>query len=643
MSRIHTTLFTAVAAAALAGASSATNDPYGSILNVVDNSGSGLSALIPVSKLVFADVSGHGTRDCVGLYNGEVCLFYSPGGLDLALKVQPANGTVDLCTVAPATGAGPRRLVTTNSIGMFVWSLSKSGSWANVQLTGSGASNWINASMLRSGDVDGDGIEDVAGIASDGQTMLFAYGNGSGGFTTQVGPSFVHVVSDFTLANLDADAALEVAGMQANGVSIREVSTGTQTMFLRATGAVQCLTTLHRAGQTDQVAWLTTQTPGSNTVLYLANQSSYELPITLGGRIASFASAGDFNADGLDDLLVSHANWTASTLYTRIASTPPTPSFSPNPTDACDISVDGSAVGTQNPGPHASLVDVDNDGIPEVAGYCDGPRTLRVLMRDTPPSTASYVVGTCQSGDQALLGANYMSSDLTTGATPGWSWGHATNELELLIDEYGWAAFNAGTVNAFEVFVYKQLNSGPSAMTVSTKVRKWMIVPARKSTGSATNTDTKYGTTTTAPSGTYYTHLVKIPLTVPLSGGGTDVMPAMTWQSTSKDFNFYVEIAACHYDTATGTISNRKRVYKYGLGGTAMPTGGATTTGNLVALAAGQSGGMNLPFNCHAYPDSHGGTSCPMVKIGGYVALSSLPEFEILPIEWPTIELISGF
>ncbi|MCK6445806.1 MAG: VCBS repeat-containing protein [Planctomycetes bacterium] len=647
--RLHAILATSVALASSALAQNPTA-PYITRQNDVPLFGAGIPTSATAQKLIVGDISGHGAGDVIVKYaNEQVCLFYAPGGLRLPLSFLPAGTAVtDIAIAAPNTPGGHERLVTTNGSGLTFWSMSKSGSCTSQAFGGAASAQWINASMLRNFDVDGDGDEDIVGIQSNLRTVVIGTNDGAGGYSTTTGPVFAQDLSDFTMANLDSDAEAEFVGLQPNGIVVRD-SLNNVTMFARSAfnGAGYCMTTLHRAGMTDQIAWLTPDSvqPNAQTKLYLIDQASLEGPIMLGVTTPTFASAGDFNGDGLDDLLVANAGDSAGNLYRRLSGIPsfrtdipvqPEPPLPPVPLYVSKVPYDVNWTAT--PAPEGLLVDLDGDDLPEVVGYSDDTKQLRVLMRDAPTKTSglAFLGGACPSDDVAFVGANFDSSDLHPSGS-NYVWTSGAGELQLIIDEAAWAAFSGPnpTVNAFEVHAYRQNVAGTASMTLSSAVNGWFVVRARQNNGLPYQkaSDLYNPTTTNQPTLSLpdTVHIVNVKLR---DGTGQD-MPAIDWAINQRDFRFYVEIRACHFDEATQQITNRKRIYKYGFSGTpdtAQPND--TTTDGLITFSETQADYSLFGMNCFAALVAGTGGG---VKVGGSVMMSSLPNFQNQPLVWPPV------
>ncbi|MCE9592665.1 MAG: VCBS repeat-containing protein [Planctomycetes bacterium] len=585
----------------------------------------------PINKeattVIQGDFSGHGSHDVVYRFQDEACLFYAPGSLKLAMMIPGLRDFTDLGSLSPAANSTQDRIAATDPNGLTVWTYSKgAGLWSKKLEYGPNAALWMNATLLRRADVDGDGIDDLVGVRSDLHGVVIGYCDAAGALTTQLGPVFARSLLDLTVGNVDSDPALEFCGLQDNGVSIREID-GTPTFFMRGTQPGYAVTTLHRAGQLDQFAWITKAALSANTIVYAINSTTYEPAIDLGADVGRALVAADYDRDGFDDLLVSQANTGLRRLYRRLAGVP---SFSVAESSA----VNCESLSSPEPNAaNAAFVDLDGDDVPEISIYSNVTQALCVLQRDTPVRTSAFVTDPCESLDAAIVGANFKSTELPT-------WTGATSELELLVDRDAWNFAGIPALNAFEVYVYKQHLNGPGTMTLSSKVRRWNIFLAR-STGSGTYE--AQNTTYLTGAGLRAEHLLRIPLTFgPMSS--QTAMPQMDWATAGPDFRFYVEIRACTYTPSAsgGTITNRKRLFKYGLSGSPDYVANGSTQG-LESFALAQPNGSVLPFNCTAYAATTGGGGAGGVKIGGFVAMSSLPDFELSPIEWPTVILIGTF
>ncbi len=170
------------------------------------------------------------------------------------------------------------------------------------------AGAWAGARKVRAADLNGDGLDDLLGVAADGSTLLQLLAQGSPA-TFQSGGSAATAFEVRQMCTLqwNADPGLEVAVLSNWGIQVLEPE-GTLLAQWPAVMPGGTMARLRQAGQaTDRLAWITAWAPPAQQwLMTLAPGGAVNDLLDLGALDAFAAVGGDYDLDGDDDLLVSH-------------------------------------------------------------------------------------------------------------------------------------------------------------------------------------------------------------------------------------------------------------------------------------------------------------------------------------------------
>lgn len=156
---------------------------------------------------------------------------------DVEVFGAPLTSSSAVTDIAALPGAGPNGIdawVTISSSGLEKgWFDSTTGALASQSLN---STSWANALMVASGDIDGDGLTDIAGIAGDGLTILTMI-NQSGALTAGSSLVSANPIHAMTLADtIPNGSATEIAVADSTGIAYwTYAGVRTQSLFPAAT------------------------------------------------------------------------------------------------------------------------------------------------------------------------------------------------------------------------------------------------------------------------------------------------------------------------------------------------------------------------------------------------------------------------
>ncbi|MEM1447550.1 MAG: VCBS repeat-containing protein [Planctomycetota bacterium] len=224
---------------------------------------------------------------------------------------------------------------------------------------------WAGATRLRRGDIDGDGHQDLIGVAADRETLLVAFARPAGfvpATTTEFSGLFGgDEVFDFTAADLDGDGADELVGISTLGITIVESdgATTTHVPLTLSSGEVETIVDQEIGGE--RVAYLHHPSPGVS-LLWVMSGTGGTIDQTLNVSTLDPArlTSGPHDGDDASDLLVSTRG--GDTIHVLYQSSQ---SYSLGGSQTRVIAVDDPPAGTSFM--PAAFVDLDNDGDHDVA------------------------------------------------------------------------------------------------------------------------------------------------------------------------------------------------------------------------------------------------------------------------------------
>jgi len=267
----------------------------------------GLNAFASFRKIVSGEFTGDLSRDAVVMNGNAPTLLVSPERYDTSCPTgSPANDIA----VLPGGPNGKDRLVTVGSGGLRVYERnSAADSWSYTSPSDpTGA--WLNAVLVATGDLNGDGFTDIVGVASNARDILIQNGSANGTFsagTTLPGPSVT--VYGLLLLNWrdaavgDEAGTVEIATLTSAGASVFEPSG--QLLFQSAWtySTLRAAVIRNKSSITDRLA-VSAVFNGTDRLTFFS-ASGTEGPYNLGAvGIVSMAS-GDATGDGDTDLFLS--------------------------------------------------------------------------------------------------------------------------------------------------------------------------------------------------------------------------------------------------------------------------------------------------------------------------------------------------
>jgi hypothetical protein len=268
------------------------------------------------------------------------------------------------------------------------------------------AAAWAGAKLVRAADLNGDGLSDLIGIASDGQSVLFQLASGSATtFSACAGFSAQANVRDVVALQWDADQPLEVAMLTDLAIEVHEQGGALVNTFAGAVpGGTFCA--IGQAGQTkERLVWITEYAPPAFQYLAVLTPAGVSDLVDLGSLDAFAVVPTDYDQDGDEDILISH-RYSYELLWIENQRTPQNPNgatFTP--------AGDQKVFQVPNPGPAPQnaawpvAADLDGDGDDDVAFANQGSLSFNVYRGEALDQAANKPHVTAAAYVPGLLGA----------------------------------------------------------------------------------------------------------------------------------------------------------------------------------------------------------------------------------------------
>lgn len=286
-----------------------------------------------------------------------------------ALRQHALDGRDALAVVAPS---GLSIALVDPLTGLWTWSPLDSSTWAG-------------ARTLRSADLDSDGRADLLGVAADGQTVLTRIAGAtemqfSGGASFSAGAA----VLDLLALQWDLDPALEFAVLTTGGVALFDGSGALLAHYASSIPGGAIARVASTANANDRLAWITTVSTNAHQWLLTLSPGGIDAQLDLGTLDVVACVSADADADGDDDLLLSHRrNYNLVWLVNQRG---------PQAPSATSFQVTSSGVRLFNAGPSdieapenqawPALADLDGDGDQDVVFGCELEQSVVLLRGD---------------------------------------------------------------------------------------------------------------------------------------------------------------------------------------------------------------------------------------------------------------------
>lgn len=257
-----------------------------------------------VERSVCGDIDNDGRLDFAGLKDGEVIGALAPGVHSAVFATHTYVN--DLAMRRGASSQSGDRAYTASNQGLFSWSFDS----VNVEWEkDTPALLTQGVDSIEVGDLDGDGVQDLALLMDDGVTIVSVvfdddYDNANAQNTLFQLPT---AITEFALLDWTGNGRDELAFIQGGSLEIRTQAGVLLDSVLALPGTIE-LTTL-RYGDGDALAWCIPDFMGAYQWLFVAKSVSGSLdlegPIDLGSLSVSAMSSGDWGDDGVPDLFLT--------------------------------------------------------------------------------------------------------------------------------------------------------------------------------------------------------------------------------------------------------------------------------------------------------------------------------------------------
>lgn len=346
-----------------------------------------LSSPGPFTRSAAGDVDGDSVPDVIVLDGTQPVVFFAT---DEWFCPMPSSVVAnDLAFVRPSAGIEVGDLAVAGPGGLWrVWYQASTESLASINVD-SGA--WAGAKVVVAADTDGDGDDDLVGIAADGTTVLRKQNNGASGFSSL--PSYVAAspATDVVALQWDYDTPLEIALLCVTGVDVLDHD-GSPTAAWTHPSTGGAIARLRQVGQPrDRLVWVTVWAPPAQQLLMVLAQGGASDVVDLGALDTVAIECGDYDLDNDDDLMISH-RFSHELIWLRNERTPSNPngpSFSANPDGTKLFRVGPPQTGAPQNDARPLLRDLDQDGDLDVFFAVESSMEIEV-MRGEAHGEASY-------------------------------------------------------------------------------------------------------------------------------------------------------------------------------------------------------------------------------------------------------------
>jgi hypothetical protein len=248
------------------------------------------------------ELSGDGVPDAL-LFDGDrpVLLidpdqYYAPIELPLSATDGSILRALDGCSRGSIALVGPS--------GLQLASFDPADAHFDISLVQ--ATTWAGAKLVRCADLDGAGGEDVIALGADRRSLLRLMRVGPASFTPAPTLHALADVLDIVPLQWDLDPAAEMAVLTSAGLQVYD-DTGAVLAAWSSALPGGTITRVHEARRDlDRLVWITAYAPPAQQWLLTVSSVGFDSWLDLGALDAVACIGADFDADGDDDLLISH-------------------------------------------------------------------------------------------------------------------------------------------------------------------------------------------------------------------------------------------------------------------------------------------------------------------------------------------------
>ncbi len=334
-------------------------------------------------RMVNGDFTGDAIPDAA-LQRGGSIVYVLGVGVYSVTDALPGSFN-DLAVYEVDASSGPDCLATVDASGLKLW-----GFDPDPFADEFGGTAWAGATHVRAADLDGDGDQDIVGVASDGVSILRLIRNASGSpapFTAAAAFTAPAIIVDVSPAQWDGSGGAEVLLLTEAGLYVFDDGPAvTLVVSIASPDTAGGLATLERAGSNDRAAWFEFSPSTELYTLHVADSAGVEPVVSLGTILdpAGIAS-GKLFASGEPDLLVSHRQSAMQVLFIATTGTPTYSAYDPN---AMLVPVRATLIDNYDPFPlnqHTpALTDVDGDGDSDIVYAVEDGTSPELLVSFNP-------------------------------------------------------------------------------------------------------------------------------------------------------------------------------------------------------------------------------------------------------------------
>ena len=259
-------------------------------------------------KVLAGEFTGNLTRDALVTDGDRLYLSASPQSYDSRVTV---SENVSDFAVLSGVLPGKDLIVTVSGLGLRLHERdSELLTWVVTTIRGPDTA-WLNASKVCTGDLNGDGEQDLVGVAANNRDLLFEYGNGDGTFTsgTTVTVPNISLIREIATLNYIENGDLpgddEVALSTNLGAAVFNVTNGTYPLVVTWTSSPIRNAAIMRMGSVTERLASVAFFNGQDRLVVRGTAGVVEPTVNLGNLGVVAVSSGDADNDGDSELFLS--------------------------------------------------------------------------------------------------------------------------------------------------------------------------------------------------------------------------------------------------------------------------------------------------------------------------------------------------